>query len=253
MRFASTVVLVALLATGLAATAPASAGGNQAQADGRFFSAPGVHFTVLFEGPADEQLANRAVQVLESAYWRIGTLLLTYPDGVVTVVLHTEEEFRDITRSPQWAAAAFDGRIRVPVRGALNEPAELERVLTHEYTHALIQSISPRNVPTWLHEGLAVVCEPNGAAWLEAQPRATGERLPLTRLANGFASLSGAQARQAYVDSGVAVQAMIDQFGAATVVGLLQDLARGDRLGAAFERRTAIPLDTFLARLDETR
>ena len=85
----------------------------------------GNHFTVLFEGPAEADLADRAVAILEGAYRRIGTALSTYPTGRITVVLYTREQFRDITQSPDWAGGAFDGRIRVPVQGALANPRRI--------------------------------------------------------------------------------------------------------------------------------
>ena len=129
-----------------------------------FFQTQGNHFTVLFEGPADEALAGRAIEILEEAYFRVGTALFTFPERPITVVLYTEQQFRDVTRSPEWAAAAYDGRIRVPVRGALERSAELQRVLTHEFTHALIATIAPRGVPTWLNEGLAMMFEQIGRA-----------------------------------------------------------------------------------------
>ncbi|MSO29883.1 MAG: tetratricopeptide repeat protein [Acidobacteria bacterium] len=65
-----------------------------------FYQSQGAHFTVLFEGPADERLAARALEILEAAYWRVGTALSTYPERVIPVVLYTQEQFRDITRSP---------------------------------------------------------------------------------------------------------------------------------------------------------
>ena len=92
-----------------------------------FFESRGAHFTVLFEGPADAGLAARVIEILEAAYWRVSTALSIYPERTITVVLYTQEQFRDITRSPQWAAAAYDGRIRLPVRGADADPRELER------------------------------------------------------------------------------------------------------------------------------
>ena len=139
-----------------------------------FFQAPGAHFTVLFEGPSEERLASRALEILESAYWRVGTAVGVFPADPITVILYTQEQFRDITRSPDWAAALYDGRIRVPMRGALDNAIELERVLTHELTHALVRGVAARNVPTWLNEGLAVLFEPDGRAWAEAElPRAT--------------------------------------------------------------------------------
>ncbi len=215
-----------------------------------FFQSQSAHFTVLFEGPADEEMARRAVDVLEDAYWRVGTALYTFPDHVITVVLYTEQQFRDITRSPSWAAAAYDGRIRVPMRGALQQaPGELERVLTHELAHAMIRAIAPHGVPTWLNEGLAVMFEPRGAQWAADTMAASSGRIPLDRLAGSFDNLSGNQARIAYAESADAARRLFDEVGGAGVVGLLQDLARGLPLAEAFERRMLTPYSAFAATL----
>src|SRR5262249_48433317 len=61
----------------------------------------GDHFTVLFEGPAEAELATRAVPLLEADYWRIGTALSIYPTTVTTVILYPRQQFRDITQSPE--------------------------------------------------------------------------------------------------------------------------------------------------------
>ena len=215
-----------------------------------FFQSQSAHFTVLFEGPADEEVARRAVDILEDAYWRVGTALYTFPDHVITVVLYTEQQFRDTTRSPSWAAAAYDGRIRVPMRGALQQaPGELERVLTHELTHAMIRAIAPRGVPTWLNEGLAVMFEPQGAQWAATTMAGSSARIPLDRLAGGFDDLSGNQARIAYAESTDAARRLFDELGGAGVVALLQDIARGVPLAEAFERRMLTPYSAFAATL----
>jgi tetratricopeptide repeat protein len=215
-----------------------------------FFQSQGAHFTVLFEGPADEELARRAVDVLESAYWRVGTALYTFPDHVITVVLYTDQQFRDTTRSPGWAAAAYDGRIRVPMRGALQQaPGELERVLTHELTHAMIRAIAPRGVPTWLNEGLAVMFEPDGSQWADATLAASGRRIPLGQLEGDFERFSGDQARIAYAESGAAARRLFDEAGGVEVVALLQDIARGVPLDHAFEQRMLMSYSAFAATL----
>jgi tetratricopeptide (TPR) repeat protein len=215
-----------------------------------FFQSQSAHFTVLFEGPADEEMARRAVDVLESAYWRVGTALYTFPDHVITVVLYTEEQFRDTTRSPSWAAAAYDGRIRIPMRGALEQaPGELDRVLTHELTHAMIRAIAPRGVPTWLNEGLAVMFEPEGSQWAATTLSGSSERIPLDQLAGSFDNLSGNQARIAYAESGGAARRLFDDIGGAGVVALLQDIARGVPLAEAFQRRMLTPYSAFAASL----
>jgi len=215
-----------------------------------FFQSQSAHFTVLFEGPADEQMARRAIDLLESAYWRVGTALYTFPDHVITVVLYTEEQFRDTTRSPSWAAAAYDGRIRIPMRGALEQaPGELERVLTHELTHAMIRAIAPRGVPTWLNEGLAVMFEPEGTEWSTSTLSASAARIPLDRLAGSFDNLPGNQARIAYAESADAARRLFDEVGGAGIVALLQDIARGVPLADAFERRMLTPYSAFAAGL----
>src|SRR5436190_2153532 len=47
------------------------------------YQSQGAHFTVLFERPAAEQLAARALDILEAAYWRVGTALSTFPERVI--------------------------------------------------------------------------------------------------------------------------------------------------------------------------
>ena len=207
------------------------------------------HFTVLFEGPAEAPLAQHAVGVLEAAYWRIGTALGTYPVDVITVVLYTREQFRDVTQSPEWAGGAFDGRIRVPVQGALENPREFDRVLTHEFTHALIHSVAPRGVPTWLNEGLAVVFEGSSLAKQAERVRGAPSPLPLERLDGSFAKLTPGQATLAYAQSAVAAEALIDQAGTTAVVSLLADIGAGTSFAAAFAKHIPIGLAEFQKKL----
>jgi hypothetical protein len=108
-------------------------------------------------------------------------------------------------------------------------------------------------VPTWLNEGLAVLYEPAGTAWADAQLAGSATRLPLTRLAGSFSGLSGPEAGLAYAQSAATVRALVDQGGAAAVVSILQDIAGGETFAAAFERRMFLPYDTFLANLETTR
>lgn len=216
-----------------------------------FYQAQGSHFTVLFEGPADEPLAATAIELLEKAYWRVGGEMGIFPEHIITVVLATRQQFRDITRSPDWAAAAFDGRIKIPVSGALRQPEELERILAHEFTHALIRTVAPRGVPTWLNEGLAVAMEPGGMAASAEDLKSLKSRLPAARLASGFAGLSGQEARAAYAQSATAAQALIERQGVPAVVALLRDIARGDPFPAAFEYRMLMSWQDFLSVLGE--
>jgi tetratricopeptide (TPR) repeat protein len=205
------------------------------------------HFTVLFEGPAEQRLAGAAIEALEKAYWRIGTTLLAYPPTVITVVLYTDEQFRDITRSPTWAGGVFDGKIRVPMRGALNDSRQLEKVLAHEFTHALVKSLAPRGVPTWVDEGLAVVFEMGDLKWAERLARQAPSLTPLPRLHDGFLSLPAEQVPLAYAESALAVRMLIERGGIPALTALLQDLAEGQEFTQAFERRLFFSYPEFQA------
>lgn len=217
------------------------------------FHSPGAHFTVLFEGAQDYELARRALDILEQGYLQVGMGLNTWPDRNVPVVLYTEQQFRDITRAPDWAAAAYDGTIRVPLRGALAQPAELTRVLVHELTHAMLHSAAPRGLPQWLNEGIAVNFEPHGVEWAEAE-LATGRRpLPFDTLARSFRRLSGDAARMAYAQSAVVVHRMMQESGGTTLNAVLQDLNAGTSFDAAFEHRFFMPFDTYAASLASGR
>ena len=168
-----------------------------------------------------------------------------FPDDPVTVVPYAEQQFSDVTRSPSWAAAQYNGRMNIPVRGARRKPEELERVLFHEFTHMLVTSIAPRGVPTWLNEGLAVVLEPKGLAWSESTLRKTDNRIPLGTLAKSFKGLSNDDASTAYAQSAGAVARMIDLAGEWSVVALLQDISRGRPFPEAFGERMLVPWTEF--------
>ena len=132
---------------------------REAELHDRMQQAVGSHFTVSFEGPAEAALAAAALESLDERTGASASCSARYPSDPIGVVLYTTEQFRDVTRSPTWAAGAYDGTIRVPMRGALDNPAELDRVLAHEFTHALVRTLATRGVPAWLNEGLAAALE----------------------------------------------------------------------------------------------
>ena len=177
-----------------------------------FESRPGVRFNVLFEGPAQQPIADRVSATLEAAYLRVGKALNAYPAETITAILYTKEQFHDITKSPTWAAAAYDGRIRIPVRGAMRVPGEVERIVTHEFVHALIHSLGTR-VPRWLNEGLATHFEPGDHRWLQQRLRAAPAIIPMARLEAGFGQFDGDEAALAYAESMVGAQVLVERLG----------------------------------------
>ena len=217
----------------------------EARAESRFAETRGVHFRVLFEGPVDQALARRAVEILEASYQRVGDALRFYPSQSIDVVLYTTQQFRDVTRGPAWASGVYDGRIRLPVMGAQNQMNDLERVLTHEYVHALIAGVARTGVPAWVNEGLAVVLEPDGIANAERIVASARSRPRLGQLHDSFGGLPDAMARIAYAESAVAARAMLDARGPSAVVMLLRDLGSGAAFDTAFHQRIGVRYQEF--------
>ena len=168
---------------------------------------------MLFEGAQQQALGVRVEQVLESAYWSIGKTLNSYPSDTLMVVLYTNKQFQDVTRAPAWAGGEFDGRIRLAVGGAMRTPGALDRVVRHELVHAIIQHAAPRNVPTWVNEGLASVLESTDRTWVRRVLSESREIFPLEDLADGFAHLDGREALVAYAESAVAAQILTERLG----------------------------------------
>jgi tetratricopeptide (TPR) repeat protein len=190
-------------------------------------------FRVMFQGHADKALAARATEILESAFWRIGKALGSYPSEPVVVMLYTEQQFRDVTQAPTWAGGIYDGRIRVPAAGAVQSPQLFERVLVHELAHAMIAQIAPRGVPTWLHEGLAQHFEGDDAAAARRLVQKVGV-IPLRYLEGSFSRLTAAQATLAYNQSLVVVEQLFQRPGM-DWNGLFRALSESDRTEYTFD------------------
>jgi len=193
-------------------------------------------FTISFDGPAQQKLAARATSVLSAAFWRIGKGLGAYPSAPINVILYTERQFHDITGAPEWAGGGFDGQIRMPVRGAAQNLADFDRVLTHELTHAMLKSVAARNLPAWLNEGLAMHFEGRDTALSERRLAAARLFVPLAVLQTSFSRLNSAQAVIAYEESAFATRALIDRIGPSGLGQLLQDLSAGQTIDQAIER-----------------
>ncbi|HEY7058157.1 MAG TPA: tetratricopeptide repeat protein, partial [Vicinamibacterales bacterium] len=209
----------------------------------RFHEAHTTHFMALFESAADEPIAGDVLDRLEAAYRRIGSVLGAYPSRPIAVVLYTRDQFEAITRLAGWSVAAYDGRIRLPLGDGLERPGELDRVLSHEYVHALVTTLGGRTVPAWMSEGLATVLEPATTAE-EATPPADS-LMSLTKLERGFIDLSMRDAEIAYEAGARAVKNLIDRRGMPALVALLEDLARGEPFPRAFHQRLAMRYEEF--------
>jgi tetratricopeptide (TPR) repeat protein len=211
------------------------------------YEARGAHFSVLFQGPSDDLVARRIVELLEDAYWRVGGVLQSYPPEPVAVVLYTKEQFRAASNAPDWAVAVFDGRIKIPTVGALDNPAELKRTLAHEFTHAVVAQLAGGAAPKWLNEGLAELLEADDFSRVEHVLAQSTRRLQLAQLERDFSALPPDDVPMAYAQSAMAVRKMFDLRGAQAVVALLQGLGRGVRFDRAFETTIFMRYEDFVS------
>jgi tetratricopeptide (TPR) repeat protein len=214
----------------------------------RFLDLRTAHFTVLFERRADEPFARAVVDRLEAAYSRIGAALGVYSSQPITVVLYTREQFDEITKLAAWSSAAYDGRIRMPIDKAPIDRDELDRVLSHEFVHAIVRELAGRAVPTWVNEGLATALEPAGDQD-SAHARHEAPRPVLTALHGPFVQFSKQDAVIAYASAAHAMRRLIADRGVSAVVALLKDLGNGAPFASAFHQRIAMRYEEFAARV----
>jgi tetratricopeptide (TPR) repeat protein len=206
------------------------------------------HFLIKFEGREKIEAGRIVSRILEDAYGELGRALSYYPDRDIQVILYSEQQFQEVTDAPGWSGGVYDGKIRIPVGGIKQETPGLRNLLYHEYTHAVVRSITPR-CPTWLNEGLAQYFEGR-----QIDPRqreilmhiAQSGRLPsLKNLEGSFMGLGGRQAQYAYLFSLSSVSFMIDSYGMYRVRGVLDELARGIDVNSSLSNGIQVTHEDF--------
>jgi tetratricopeptide (TPR) repeat protein len=185
---------------------------RESSAHGSYLEKSAEHFRILYEGVTQQGIGDRVARVLEREYSRIGRTLNSFPAETMTVILYTNREFQDITRSPSWAAGSYDGRIRIAVGGDLSA-RDLDRVVTHELVHAFVAGAASRRVPAWLNEGLASYLEAGDVAWARDVLRRASTLVPLESLVDGFSGLDERAALIAYAESAIAAEILCAQLG----------------------------------------
>jgi tetratricopeptide (TPR) repeat protein len=224
------------------------------QAEGGLNSRTSSHFTVKYDGDADEDTWTVALEILEEAYREIGQQLGHFPSKPIVVVLNAKGTFQTVTGSPAWADGLFDpalGRIQVPTQGALTDHAWLKRVLRHEFVHALIHDLQGLNttaLPTWLNEGLAMQLSKDHWSDLEQLKQGTVPVIPLSALEGSWGELSIETASAAYLEANSAARYLIDRYGMHEIRQLLARLKQKQTLPAAMQTQLSLSYDQFQSR-----
>ena len=222
--------------------------------EARLSSRDSAHFTVKFDGEADQATWAAVLDILEEAHREIGQKFGHFPSKTIVVVLHAKSTFQSATGSPVWADGLFDpvlGRIQVPAQDALADRAWLTRVLRHEFVHALLSDqLGPAGstVPTWLNEGLAM--ELSGDRWSDLDQIRKQEftLIPLPALEGVWGGLSSDAATVAYLEANSAVHYLIDRYGMHRVQALLAHLKARQELSAAMQSQLSLSYEQFQSR-----
>lgn len=206
------------------------------------------HFLVKYEGREKIETGRIILRILEDAYGSVGRGLSYYPDRELQVILYSGQQFQEVTDAPGWSGGIYDGKIRIPIGGIEQETPGLRRLLYHEYTHAVVRSITAR-CPVWLNEGLA---QHFGGDEIDSRKKealkrvAQAGKLPsLVALEGSFMGLGNTQAMYAYLFSLSSVRYMVDSFGMYRVKTVLEELGKGADTGTAVSSGIMISYDEF--------
>ncbi|MFQ5585891.1 MAG: peptidase MA family metallohydrolase [Thermodesulfobacteriota bacterium] len=191
------------------------------------------HFIIRYRGGENAVAGHIIAILLEEAYISVGADFDYHLDEKVEAFLYSRERFRDITRSPSWAGAIYDGAIKIPAGGITEKTDLLEEVLFHEYTHAVVHRLSKGRAPMWLNEGIAQYEEGKRQGLYREILRdilEQRERVSLRRLEGPFIGLNEEDAVAAYVLSLSATEYLVSEFGVSAVRNILEELGGGREL-----------------------
>jgi Flp pilus assembly protein TadD len=220
----------------------------------RLTSHDSTHFTVKFDGEADQATWATVLDILEEAYREIGQKFGHFPTKPIVVVLHAKASFQSATGSPAWADGLFDpvlGRIQVPVQDATVDRAWLTRVLRHEFVHALLHDQSGTagsTIPTWLNEGLAMHLSGDRWSDIDQLAKQNVTLIPLPALEGPWGGLSSDAALVAYLEANSAVHYLIERYSMHRVNELLSHLKARQTLPAAMQSQLSLSYEQFQTR-----
>lgn len=200
-------------------------------------------FKIKFDGEENRSVADEVLKILEKARDKIRYDLGFFELGEIEVILYSNEQFRDITDSPSWSGGGFDGKIRIPIGNYKEDKALLEKMLYHEFTHAVVFAMTKGNCPTWLNEGLAMYME--GTRKNNMQLQVLDTPILLSKLSDSFLNMDAKSAYLAYFESFYAVEYLIKKNGFESIKQILKELGDGENIDTAMKEGINRSLSEF--------
>ena len=212
-------------------------------------------FTLTYIDTIPPNVLTVVCQLIERTYHEVGEIFRCYPQHKISISI--EEARWSDTRSgasppsnqplPIWAAASYDGSLRLIYRSYSNSGfGILLTLIRHEWAHLLVDLLTHRQCPTWLDEGLAqVIGRPLMNSEREYLQKANqeGQLLTLHALQKPFSQLAATQRRLAYLQACAIVEYLVQQFGFPSIRALLMRIGNGKLVhhGGSFEPHPASP------------
>ena len=157
-----------------------------AREDSDLGSVRSLHFDLGFENSKTLGKSKDLLAELERDYDAECLLWGHYPERRFTVILYESRAHQGSRSLPDWSAAAFDGRLRIPL-SIFQDSTGSSRILRHELAHAFIAEMSGNTAPAWFQEGFAQKID-------GTVPDVPGETPPpLNLLLHSFSTVSDAE------------------------------------------------------------
>lgn len=222
-----------------------------------------AHFRLQFHGGEQRNQAWDAVKYLDEVYNEMGSRFGIFPEGKIPVIIFTSEQFWEAWNAPFWLGGFFDkhdGKIRVRMEEPPGGDEEFHRRLRHEFSHAFLYRLYPKELPIWFHEGMAqfyAYASPTNGFWKDVRLE------ELRKLMKGAPWLDMKQIEQviskknvepgyiylAYLEAEALILYTAKERGDSWLPSFVERLRRGMSFEAAFQDVVGLIPADMLARL----
>jgi hypothetical protein len=184
-------------------------------------------------------VTKQILKTLNDTHKEFTQLFAEIPAFSTSVRLMEETTFFELTGAPAWTNAMFfRGQIIIPLSSKKEIDLDnLIRSVKHEYTHAIMSSLSGGRLPGWLDEGIAQWFEGSESPGLRDALREwlkDHEPISLSLLQGGFTKLNTEMVPAAYAQSLLATKALAEKFGFPAIGRFLILLREGVDKQSAF-------------------